>query len=137
VKTRVAESARTSDTACLTERFNALQAEVRKLARLIKSYLLRPGPGRPRHPKVTLAAKMHAQGKPWTEILVLCLPDRALYDSGEAYRNAKLGLKKAVRQREKRKETSENLSGSMQLMTGSVENEHPDVSTRKTILTHG
>jgi hypothetical protein len=33
------------------------------------------------------------------------LPDRALYDSSEAYRNAKLGLKKAVRQREKRKES--------------------------------
>jgi len=37
----------------------------------------------------------------------MCLPDRALYDSNAAYRAAKLGLKKAVRQREKRMEMSE------------------------------
>ena len=68
---------------------------------------------------------MHTQGKPWTEIFVVCLPDRALYDSGEAYRNAKQGLKKAVRQREKRKEISETLSCSVQLMTGSVKTSIP------------
>ena len=82
-------------------------ADIRKLTRLIKSYLLRPGPGRPRHPKITLAAKMQAQGKAWTEIFAVCLPDRTLYDSSEAYRNAKQGLKKAVRQRKKRTETGE------------------------------
>jgi len=50
---------------------------------------------------------MHAEGKRWREIFAMCLPDRALYDSSEAYRTAKQGLKKAVRQREKRSETRE------------------------------
>jgi anthranilate/para-aminobenzoate synthase component II len=96
----------------LISEITLLQQEVRRLARLLTSYILRPGPGRPRHPKITLAAKMDAQGRPWTEIFVVCLPDRALYDSSESYRSAKLGLKKAVRQREKRTQTDGTPSGS-------------------------
>jgi len=89
-----------------------LQAEVNKLTRLVKSYLLRPGPGRPRDHKITLAVKMQAQGKGWREVFARCLPDPALDDSIEAYRKAKLGLKKAVRQRKKRTEASAEPSGS-------------------------
>jgi anthranilate/para-aminobenzoate synthase component II len=89
-----------------------LQREVRRLARLFTSYVLRPGPGRPRHPRVTLAIKLRSQGKAWTEIFSVCLPDRAFYESSAAYRNAKLNLKKAVRQREKRAEMDVKLPDS-------------------------
>jgi len=88
--------------ACIVESLTALQREVRRLARLFKCYVLRPGPGRPRHPRVTLATKLRYQGKTWAEIFGACLPDRAVYESGIAYRNAKANLKKAVLQREKR-----------------------------------
>jgi hypothetical protein len=45
-------------------------------------------------PKIKLAVKTYGQGRGWREIFGMCLPDRALYDSGDAYRNAKQGLKK-------------------------------------------
>jgi anthranilate/para-aminobenzoate synthase component II len=93
----------------LTESLISLRAEISKLSRLVKSYLLRPGPGRPRHPKITLAVSMRTNGKGWREIFAMCLPDRVLYDSSDAYRNAKQGLKKAVRLREKRTQASEQL----------------------------
>src|SRR5215831_1121780 len=79
-----------------------LQREVRRLSRLFTSYILRPGPGRPRHRKVTLATKMRSGGESWAEVFGMCLPDRALFESSAAYRNAKLNLKKAVHQRQKR-----------------------------------
>ncbi len=100
-------SCRPTDNAFVTESLISLRAEVRKLTRLIKSYLLRPGPGRPRHPKITLAVNMHTNGKGWREIFAMCLPDRVLYDSSDAYRKAKQGLKKAVRLREKRSQAGE------------------------------
>jgi hypothetical protein len=53
---------------------------------------------------------MHIEGKSWKEIFAMCLPDRALYGFGDAYRNAKQGLKKAVRLREKRTQASEHPS---------------------------
>lgn len=91
----------------LISEITLLHREVRRLARLFTSYVQRPGPGRPRHPRVTLATKLRSQGNSWTRVFQMCLPDRALYDSNAAYRAAKLGLKKAVRQREKRMEMSE------------------------------
>jgi hypothetical protein len=91
----------------VSESLISLRAEISQLTRLVKSYLLRPGPGRPRHPKITLAVNMHTSGKSWREIFAMCLPDRVLYDSGDAYGKAKQGLKKAVRLREKRSQAGE------------------------------
>src|SRR5271157_310439 len=96
----------------VTESLLDLRAEVRRLARLFTSYVLRPGAGRPRHSRVTLATKLRAQGKAWREIFSVCLPDRAFYESSAAYRTAKLNLKKAVRQREKRAEMDVKLPDS-------------------------
>jgi hypothetical protein len=102
-----------TDFARVTESLISLRAEIDKLTRLVKSYLLRPGPGRPRHPKITLAVNMHTNGMGWREIFALCLPDRVLYDSSDAYRKAKQGLKKAVRLRENRTQASEQPESSV------------------------
>src|SRR5271157_286786 len=55
----------------LIEHLLAVREDIRKLTRLIRAYLLRPGPGRPRHPKVTLASKMRSQGKSWAKVFTL------------------------------------------------------------------
>lgn len=75
---------------------------VNRQTRLIRSYLLGRAPGRPRHRRVSLATTMRAQGRSWNEIYRKCLPDSTLYESREAYRQARENLKKAVRQRQKR-----------------------------------
>ncbi len=93
----------------VTECFRQLEAHIARLdakmnrqTRLLEAYLLSPGPGRPRHPMITRAANMHANGEPWKEIWLKCLPHPALYGSRQKYEDDKLRLRKAVKLRLRR-----------------------------------
>lgn len=86
--------------ALLLESMNELQASIRRLIRLFKCYVLRRGPGRPRHAHITDAAKMRASGASWPKVYKTCLPDPSTYDSHEAYQRAQDRLRKAVRLRQ-------------------------------------
>ena len=73
-----ANTRKTVDAACgefVIESLTLLQQEVRRLARLFTSYVLRPGAGRPRHPRITLAVRMHTGGETWRESFAKCLPE--------------------------------------------------------------
>ena len=73
-----------------------------KQGRLIRAAVLTGGPGKPRHPRVSLAAAMRAEGKPWGTIYRKALRPPALYESPEHYQATKIRLRRAVAQRVKR-----------------------------------